>query len=125
VDIHLKRVYAEPSPDDGRRVLVDRLWPRGISRERAELALWAKDVAPSTELRQWYTHDPEKFDEFERRYRAELEHDPASSALEELVNTVNGDTVTLLTSTREVEISHLAVLAKVIPERLRSDRGGA
>lgn len=125
MDIHLKRVYDDPSPDDGLRVLADRLWPRGISRERAELTLWAKDVSPSTELRQWYTHDPEKFDEFEQRYRAELEEEPARSALEDLVRTVNGDTVTLLTSARDVDISHLAVLAKVIGDRFRSVRGGA
>jgi uncharacterized protein YeaO (DUF488 family) len=125
VDIHLKRVYDDPSPDDGLRVLADRLWPRGISRERAELTLWAKDVSPSTELRQWYTHDPEKFDEFEQRYRAELEEEPARSALEDLVRTVNGDTVTLLTSARDVDISHLVVLAKVIGDRFRSARGGA
>lgn len=125
MDIHLKRVYDDPSPHDGLRVLADRLWPRGISRERAELTLWAKDVSPSTELRQWYTHDPEKFDEFEQRYRAELEEEPARSALEDLVRTVNGDTVTLLTSARDVDISHLAVLAKVIGDRFRSVRGGA
>jgi uncharacterized protein YeaO (DUF488 family) len=106
-------------------VLADRLWPRGISRERAELTLWAKDVSPSTELRQWYTHDPQKFEEFEHRYRAELEEEPASSALEYLVRTVNGDTVTLLTAARDVDISHLAVLAKVIGDRFRSARGGA
>lgn len=125
MDIHLKRVYDDPSPHDGLRVLADRLWPRGISRERAELTLWAKDVSPSTGLRQWYTHDPEKFDEFEQRYRAELEEEPARSALEDLVRTVNGDTVTLLTSARDVDISHLAVLAKVIGDRFRSVRGGA
>lgn len=125
MDIHLKRVYDDPSPDDGLRVLADRLWPRGISRERAELTLWAKDVSPSTELRQWYSHDPEKFDEFEQRYRGELEDEPARSALADLVRTVDGDTVTLLTSARDVDISHLAVLAKVIGDRFRSVRGGA
>jgi uncharacterized protein YeaO (DUF488 family) len=125
VDIHVKRVYDDPSPDDGLRVLADRLWPRGVSRDRAELTLWAKDVSPSTELRQWYSHDPEKFEEFERRYRAELEGEPASAALQELVRSVNGDTVTLLTSARDVEISHLTVLAKVLGERFRSVRGGA
>src|SRR6478735_3785872 len=68
----LKRVYEEPSPEDGLRVLVERLWPRGVSKERAELDLWLKDVAPSPELRKWFSHDPAKFKEFQERYAAEL-----------------------------------------------------
>jgi uncharacterized protein YeaO (DUF488 family) len=71
----LKRVYEEPSPEDGLRVLVERLWPRGVSKERAELDLWLKDVAPSPELRKWFSHDPAKFKEFQERYAAELKED--------------------------------------------------
>jgi uncharacterized protein YeaO (DUF488 family) len=68
----LKRVYAEPAPDDGTRILVDRLWPRGLTKERAHVDLWLKDIAPSTELRKWFSHDPAHWTEFKSRYRAEL-----------------------------------------------------
>lgn len=74
--IKLKRAYDDPSPEDGFRVLVERLWPRGVSRDRLALDLWLKDVAPSTELRKWFAHDPAKWAEFQRRYRAELEQNP-------------------------------------------------
>ena len=84
VHVQVKRIYEEPSPSDGARVLVDRLWPRGISKERANLTLWAKDVAPSTELRKWYDHDPAKFDEFAQRYRRELQDAAHAGALAEL-----------------------------------------
>ena len=70
--VHLKRVYDEASPEDGTRVLVDRLWPRGLSREAAKVDLWLKDVAPSDKLRHWFNHDPERWPEFRKRYRAEL-----------------------------------------------------
>ena len=76
VHVQVKRIYEEPSPSDGARVLVDRLWPRGISKERANLTLWAKDVAPSTELRKWYDHDPAKFEEFTSKYKSELKESP-------------------------------------------------
>ncbi|MFW6079427.1 MAG: DUF488 domain-containing protein [Gemmatimonadota bacterium] len=72
MEIRLKRIYEEPSQDDGARVLVERLWPRGVSRERAALEAWPKDVAPSHELRRWYGHDPERWPEFRERYRREL-----------------------------------------------------
>jgi uncharacterized protein YeaO (DUF488 family) len=71
-EIRLKRVYEKPAPDDGLRVLVERLWPRGLSKELAAVDLWIKDVAPSPELRRWFNHDPARWDEFQRRYRAEL-----------------------------------------------------
>lgn len=83
MEIRLKRVYDEPAPDDGFRVLVDRLWPRGVSKERARLDLWAKDVAPSTELRRAFHHDGLSWPEFEEAYRAELDG-TARAALEEL-----------------------------------------
>lgn len=72
MSIRLKRAYEDPSPDDGTRILVERLWPRGLSKERAAIDLWLKDAAPSTELRRWFGHDPEKWPEFRRRYREEL-----------------------------------------------------
>src|SRR5215469_13514538 len=71
--VHIKRVYDAPAANDGYRVLVDRLWPRGVSRERAHLDEWARELAPSTELRRWFGHDPSRFDEFRRRYRGELQ----------------------------------------------------
>lgn len=116
-DIQVRRVYDDPSADDGKRVLVDRLWPRGISKEHAKLDLWCKDVAPSTELRKWYGHDPELFDEFARRYRDELAdpaHGEALAALTELAATGR---VTLLTGSKAVDISDAAVLARVLSER--------
>ncbi|HHY54335.1 MAG TPA: DUF488 domain-containing protein [Chloroflexi bacterium] len=80
----LRRAYAPPTEDDGYRVLVDRLWPRGISKTNARIDLWLKEVAPSTELRQWFGHDPEKWAEFKKRYRAELKNNPAWAELQAL-----------------------------------------
>ena len=78
--IRLKRAYEAPEPADGRRILVERLWPRGITKDAAHLDAWVKDVAPSPELRKWYAHDPQKWPEFQRRYRAELEANPEGVA---------------------------------------------
>ena len=80
----LKRAYEAPAHDDGYRVLVDRLWPRGVSKANARIDLWLKEVAPSTELRQWFGHDPAKWTEFKQRYRAELKHNPAWPELQAL-----------------------------------------
>jgi uncharacterized protein YeaO (DUF488 family) len=74
--IRIKRVYEAPDPDDGKRILVDRLWPRGLTKEKAKIDYWAKDIAPSNELRKWYGHDPAKWDEFRKRYFAELNRNP-------------------------------------------------
>ena len=71
-DVRVRRVYDDPEPDDGTRVLVDRIWPRGLTKDKARLDQWSKQVAPSTQLRKWYSHDPERFEEFDRRYREEL-----------------------------------------------------
>ncbi|HZY61514.1 MAG TPA: DUF488 domain-containing protein [Edaphobacter sp.] len=79
--IKLKRVYETPSKDDGKRILVDRLWPRGLTKEKAKVDLWLKEIAPSTELRKWFAHDPAKWTEFEKRYKAELKHNPEQIAL--------------------------------------------
>jgi uncharacterized protein YeaO (DUF488 family) len=76
-DLTIKRVYEPPSPQDGARVLVDRVWPRGVTKEEANLALWLKEIAPSTALRKWFGHDPARWDEFRRRYIAELDANPA------------------------------------------------
>ncbi len=83
--IQLKRIYDEPGKDDGFRLLVERLWPRGITKEKAAVDLWLKDIAPSTELRKWFAHDPEKWQEFRRRYREEIRASPALDMLRELI----------------------------------------
>ena len=75
--IHIKRIYAHPAKSDGIRILVDRLWPRGIKKEAAHLDEWAKDIAPSTELREWYGHDPDRWPEFQKKYKTELKHNEA------------------------------------------------
>ena len=112
--IRVKRIYEDPSADDGARILVDRLWPRGVSKERADLTEWLKDVAPSTDLRKWYSHDPAKFDEFSRRYRAELGDDEHAKAYAQLRDYASTGTLTLLTASKDVEISEAAVLERVL-----------
>jgi len=123
-DVRVRRVYDEPSPADGARVLVDRVWPRGLRKDAIELDNWAKDVAPSTDLRTWYGHDPAKFDEFRRRYLSELTGSAQQAALGRLrTRARSGRPLTLLTATRDVEHSQAAVLARVLqadPE----DEGG-
>jgi uncharacterized protein YeaO (DUF488 family) len=112
--VRLGRVYAEPTPQDGTRVLVDRVWPRGLSKDKAGIDEWCKQVAPSTELRRWYAHDPGRFPEFTRRYLAELEEDERAQALAKLRTLAQGRTLTLLTATKDVGISQAAVLADLI-----------
>jgi uncharacterized protein YeaO (DUF488 family) len=114
VRIQVRRVYEDPEPDGGARVLVDRLWPRGVAKERLHLDHWAKEVAPSTELRTWYGHRPERFDEFRRRYLTELQAPPAAEAVQELRRLAEGDGVTLLTATRDVHRSGAQVLADAL-----------
>ena len=113
-DIRVRRVYDSPSPSDGARVLVDRVWPRGMRKDAARLDEWAKDVAPSTELRTWYGHDPAKFEEFRGRYVAELAAPAPSQALARLRALAAQGPVTLLTATRQVSISQAAVLADLL-----------
>jgi uncharacterized protein YeaO (DUF488 family) len=113
-DIRVRRVYDQPSPADGTRVLVDRIWPRGLTKSRAELSEWCKQIAPSTALRKWYDHDPERFEEFSRRYRAELEDPERAKALQHLGELAKDRTVTLLTATKRLEISGAVVLAGLL-----------
>jgi uncharacterized protein YeaO (DUF488 family) len=108
------RVYDAPSPSDGTRVLVDRVWPRGLSKENAHVSYWCKQVAPSTELRKWFAHDPIRFAEFSRRYRAELEEPERAAALHDLRVIAESQPVTLVTATKAIEISQAAVLADVL-----------
>jgi uncharacterized protein YeaO (DUF488 family) len=109
--IRVARVYDEPSPDDGQRILVDRVWPRGFRKGDPRVGTWCKDVAPSNELRGWYGHKPERFDEFAARYKTELQ---GSKALDELRKLTKRGVVTLVTATRDVEGSQAAVLAKLL-----------
>jgi uncharacterized protein YeaO (DUF488 family) len=113
-EIRVRRVYDQPSPGDGARVLVDRVWPRGLRKADAKLDEWAKDLAPSTGLRQWYGHDPAKFSEFRRRYIAELDASGPRTKLDEVRALAAGRPLTLLTATRDVDISQAAVLAELL-----------
>ncbi|MGA5759521.1 DUF488 domain-containing protein [Nonomuraea bangladeshensis] len=111
-DVTCRRIYEESSPEDGRRVLVDRVWPRGVRKEDAHLDEWLREVAPSSELRKWYGHDPARFPEFRRRYLDELRdagHRPAADHLRDLAAE---DRLTLLTATKDVDHSQAAVLAE-------------
>jgi uncharacterized protein YeaO (DUF488 family) len=117
--VRCARIYDDASGDDGHRVLVDRLWPRGMRKDRAPIDEWLKDVAPSTELRHWYGHDPDKYGEFAERYRAELRDPARAAAVAELADRTTRETVTLLTATKEVDLSHLTVLADVLRETAR------
>ncbi len=110
--IQIKRIYDAPSPSDGLRILVDRIWPRGISKERAALDLWAKELAPSTALRQWFHRDTGRWDEFQARYRAELKGREAELA--ELRARIARRRATLLYAAATIERNHAAVLKDVL-----------
>ncbi|WP_129358675.1 DUF488 domain-containing protein [Rothia uropygioeca] len=116
MNIVVKRIYDRSGHNDGTRVLVDRVWPRGIRKEDAELDDWNKDVAPSTELRKWYGHDPDKFDEFSRRYRDQLATEIGQQALKNLRESVKGKRLTLLTATKDIEYSQATVLARILSD---------
>ncbi|THA27278.1 DUF488 family protein [Streptomyces sp. RKND-216] len=111
-NVRIRRIYDEPEEADGARVLIDRLWPRGMSRDKARLDDWVKDVAPSDELRRWYRHDPEHYAGFARRYRAELAESGRAEALEGLRERAATGPLTLLTATRNIGHSHATVLAE-------------
>jgi len=111
-DIRVKRTYDPPSSDDGLRILIDRLWPRGVTKNALKLDAWVKHLSPSNELRKWYRHDPDKFAEFRRRYIAELKSE--NEGLDELRKTARGRTITLLTATKELDLSHATVLRELL-----------
>jgi uncharacterized protein YeaO (DUF488 family) len=113
-DVRQRRIYDDPADDDGIRVLVDRRWPRGVSRARAELDEWCTVVAPSDALRKWYGHVPDRFEEFASRYRKELEEPERASALRRLRLMTSHDRLTLLTATKQVEMSQAAVLVELL-----------
>ena len=112
--VRVARVYDPPSIDDGRRVLVDRLWPRGLRKDDAHLDEWCMDVAPSTELRRWYDHRLDRFEEFARRYENEVDEPERSATVSRLRDLAYRQQVTLLTATKEIAISGAMVLATVL-----------
>lgn len=118
--IKLKRAYEKPSRSDGRRLLVDRLWPRGLKKEAAHLDDWLKDLAPSDELRQWFAHDPKRWEEFQQRYIEELEDPDHKSQIEALLQKARQDTVTLVFAAKDEEKNNAVVLKKFLEERLGS-----
>jgi len=108
--IKLKRVYEEPSPDDGTRVLVERLWPRGMSKEKAAVDHWCRDIAPSPELRKWYSHDESKWEEFRERYMKEVDRE----LLERLASLSRTDNLTLVFATKDPQRSSAAILLELL-----------
>ena len=111
-NIQIKRACDDPGKDDGLRILIDRLWPRGMTKPKLKLDAWVKHLSPSSELRKWYGHEPEKFAEFRKRYVAELK--AQGEGLAELRASVKGRTVTLLTATKELDLSHATVLRELL-----------
>lgn len=113
--IAIKRAYDKPSPQDGARILIDRLWPRGLSKAKLKIDAWPRELTPSTDLRKWYGHEPARFAEFRRRYRAEL----AANAKElgALRAMVRGRAATLITATREVDLSHAVVMREMLQRK--------
>ena len=114
--IRIKRAYDSPGPEDGRRLLVDRLWPRGVKREALKLDGWIKDVAPSDELRRWYGHDKSRWEEFQRRYEEELEGN--KEAWEPLLKEARSEDVTLVYAARDEEQNNAVVLRNFLQKRL-------
>ncbi|WP_174776935.1 DUF488 domain-containing protein [Cryobacterium algoritolerans] len=112
--VKVGRAYDESARGDGQRVLVDRIWPRGLSKGEADFDEWCKQVAPSTELRKWYNHDPERYAEFGVRYRVELEEPERAEAVEHLRALARHGNLTLITATKQAEISEAAVLVELL-----------
>jgi uncharacterized protein YeaO (DUF488 family) len=113
--IAIKRAYDNPMPQDGVRILIDRLWPRGVSKTKLKLDAWPRELAPSTSLRKWYGHDPARFAEFRRRYKAELAERPEQLSV--LRAMVKGRAATLLTATRELDLSHAEVMRGILQRK--------
>lgn len=110
--VKLKRIYDPPAPEDGRRVLIDRLWPRGLSKDEAGIDEWMKEIAPSDELRKWFGHDPARWEEFRRRYREELK--THGELLERLRSEARKGTVTLLFAAKDAERNNAVVLKEIL-----------
>ncbi|RMG35989.1 MAG: DUF488 domain-containing protein [Planctomycetota bacterium] len=119
--VRTKRIYDPVAEDDGCRVLVERLWPRGLSKEKARVDVWLKDIAPSTALRKWFGHDPAKWEEFQRRYEAELAE--RGEAVEQLLELTRQGPVTLVYAASDTEHNSAVVLKRFLEKRLKSRRG--
>lgn len=118
-ELKCKRIYETPAETDGFRVLVDKLWPRGMKKENAEIDLWAKEITPSNELRKWFSHIPEKYDEFKKRYRQELSENPASRKFKDLcIEKLNDNNVTLLYAAKSEKYNHAVVLKDWLEEHM-------
>ena len=115
--VGIKRIYDPPSPEDGKRILVDRLWPRGVKKEDARIDEWLKEIAPSDELRRWFSHDPSRWEEFKRRYMKELEKK------QDMVNRLRAEAkrvrVTLLFAARDTEFNNAVIVREVIRGKIR------
>jgi uncharacterized protein YeaO (DUF488 family) len=116
MNIKIKRVYEQPDKDDGRRILVDRLWPRGLTKEKAGVDLWLKDIAPSTELRKWFGHDPDRWEEFKERYRAELAEADKMEVLRDIAERAEEENVTLLFGAKDTRHNDAQALEAFIRE---------
>ncbi len=117
--VRIRRAYEPPLPEDGRRVLVERLWPRGVRKENLFVSAWLKELAPSTELRQWFAHDPARWEEFQRRYREELRGERQQQLLDELARHALRRNLTLIYSSREERFNNAVVLQDIIEEQIR------
>ncbi len=117
-DIRLQRAYVEPGPDDGYRVLVDRVWPRGRTKEELRLDAWDRDLGPSNELRRWFGHDPARWDEFQARYRAELAAPEQAHLLDGLAQRARRGRITIVFGARDTEHNQARVIAQEIGRRL-------
>jgi uncharacterized protein YeaO (DUF488 family) len=118
MSITVKRAYDPPAPEDGYRVLVDLLWPRGMTKQKLKVDEWMKEIAPSAELRKWYGHEPEKWIEFRKRYRAELGRPSANALLDSLVKRARKAKVTVVIGARDIEHANGAVIAELVREKL-------
>ena len=116
MDIKIKRIYEEPQDTDGLRILVDRLWPRGLSKEQAQVDIWLKEIAPSSALRQWYAHDTNKWQEFRVKYIEELSQN--STVVKELLSKIKTNSVTLLYSAKEQKYNNARVLKEYLESML-------
>ncbi len=115
--IYTKRIYEKASKEDGLRILVDRLWPRGVSKKDAKVNLWLKEIAPSAELRTWFSHDPNKWDNFKSYYFLELEKNPLLTA--QLLQKARGGTITLVFSAKEEKFNNAVALKEYLEEKLQ------
>jgi len=118
MDIRIKRAYEQPTSDDGARVLVDRLWPRGLTKEKAQIDLWLKEVGPTTELRKWFGHDPDKWERFRGRYETEIKHN--GELLEILKRKANEGTLTLIYAARDAKHNEALVLKRFLERAIEN-----